>query len=91
MVILLVTGMHLAHGHQHSLQTAETVPTGYEPILSQTITTTADRETSIITTTATSLPTDPVDEQDEAPPLIARPRRAIDSGTIFFSSPTDSS
>jgi hypothetical protein len=70
-LILLATGMHIARGHKNDLQMDDTPRTGYEPILSRT------------TTTVTPATTNPVDEEDEATPLISRPRRVADAGKIY--------
>jgi len=69
--------MHIARGHKNDLQMDDTQPTGYEPILSRTTTTVTPA------TINTSAPANPVEEEDEATPLISRPRRAADAGKIY--------
>jgi len=76
--------MHVASGHKHDSTMDETTPTGFEPILTRTTTTTAIETaltTDTITTTTinTSLPA-----EDESTPLIVRPERPVDSGKNFL-------
>jgi hypothetical protein len=55
----------------------DTPRTGYEPILSRTTTTVTPA------TINTSSPANPVEEEDEATPLISRPRSAADAGKLY--------
>ena len=81
--ILLATGIHVAHGHEHDLKMDEVPTSGsYEPILSRTTTTeSASITTNTVTrsTVRTSLPVNGAEEQDEETPLISQPRLAAQS------------
>ncbi|CAF1474248.1 unnamed protein product [Rotaria sp. Silwood1] len=79
-LIFVATGMHIAYGHEHDLKIDHTTTTAYEPIDSQTITTTE----ALITTVTTSQSENPIDEHDEVTPLISRPRKAVDSVAQHF-------
>ncbi|CAF3539956.1 unnamed protein product [Adineta steineri] len=72
-LILLATGMHIACKEKYSLQVEDSIRSGYEPILDQTI---VETETETVITTTTAATTDPL---DEGTPLIARPRQTVDS------------
>ncbi|CAF4443068.1 unnamed protein product, partial [Adineta steineri] len=72
-LILLATGMHIACKEKYSLQVEDSIRSGYEPILDQTI---VETETETVITTTTAATIDPL---DEGTPLITRPRQTVDS------------
>ncbi|UJR22251.1 hypothetical protein I4U23_025312 [Adineta vaga] len=73
-MILLFTGMHIAIGHQYTLENSHNIRSGYETLVDQTTTTTAEGDMSITTTTA-----HPIEEHDEEIPLIVRPEQISDA------------
>ncbi|CAF4639650.1 unnamed protein product, partial [Rotaria sp. Silwood2] len=86
-LILAATGMHIAYGHKSDLKIDDTLTTTYEPILGQTTAATEPLITTnlVTTTTITTSQTEyPVNEHDEATPLISRPRQAVDSVAQHF-------